>query len=70
MIEHPCPVCGRERKLYVRSSVRGPGTKPTKTGKHRAGEKRTRRELRATCGRKLCKQVQRGRSLLAGQGGP
>lgn len=61
----PCPVCGRPRKLYVRKSVRGPGTKTTKTGKHRAGEQRTRREIRATCGRKKCQQVQRARSLLA-----
>lgn len=67
MTQHPCPVCGKPRKLYVRSSVRGPGTK---SGKHRAGEKRTRRELRATCGKKLCQQIQRGRSLLAHQGGP
>lgn len=65
MTKHPCPVCGRPRKLYVRLSVRGQDS-----GKHRKGEKRTRRELRATCGKKLCQQIQRGRSLLANQGGP
>jgi hypothetical protein len=67
MTTHPCPVCGRPRKWYIRQSVRGPNTK---SGKHHAGEQRNRRELRATCGRKLCRQIQRGRSLLAGQGGP
>jgi hypothetical protein len=64
--KYPCPVCGAPRKVYVRKTVRGPSTK----GDHRAGEQRNRRELRATCGKKLCQQVQRGRSLLANQGGP
>jgi hypothetical protein len=65
MTKQPCPVCGRARKWYVRESTRG-----TTSVTHKAGEKRTRRELRATCGRKLCQQIQRGRTLLAGHGGP
>lgn len=64
---YPCPVCGAPRKIYVRQTVRGPSTKG---GKHKAGEHRNRREIRATCGKKVCQQVQRGRSLLANQGGP
>ena len=68
--QYPCPVCGAPRKVYVRQTVRGPDTKSTKSGKHRAGEQRNRRELRATCGKKVCQQIQRGRSLLANQGGP
>jgi hypothetical protein len=60
----PCPVCGAPRKLYIRTTRRGAQT--TK-GRHRPGERRTRRELRATCGKKRCQTVLRGRSL-AGEG--
>jgi hypothetical protein len=63
--EHPCPVCGRPRKVYTRVSVRGPGTK---SGGHRVGERRRRRDLRATCGRKKCLQILRARTLLKGAG--
>jgi hypothetical protein len=58
-----CPVCHEPRKLYVRKSRRGPGTK---SGRHKPGEKRVRRELRATCGKKRCQQILRGRTLALG----
>ena len=55
-----CPVCGELRKWYVKTTRRGP---KTVKGRHRPGERRTRRELRATCGKKKCRTVLRGRTL-------
>jgi len=55
----PCPICGKPRKLYIRTTRRGPSTK---SGKHLPGQTRTRRELRQTCGKKRCQQILRGRS--------
>lgn len=62
----PCPVCGAPRRWYVHTGKRG---RATKGGGHRAGEHRSRRELRDTCGKKRCQQVLRARSLLKNAGG-
>ncbi len=61
-IQFPCPWCGDERHIYVATSRRGPGTKG---GHHRPGEWRTKRERRATCGKKRCKTLQRAATLHA-----
>jgi hypothetical protein len=50
----PCPICGNPRKWYVKRTKRSSGP--------RKGQRRTRRELRDTCGRKRCTTIQRGRT--------
>jgi hypothetical protein len=55
-----CPVCGDPCKVYVRISRR---RKAKKGSSHRAGERRTRRDVRDTCGKKRCVTIQRGRKL-------
>jgi len=62
-----CPVCGEPRKLYVRVTRRKKKNPPGST--HLKGEKRTRRELRDTCGKKRCQAIQRGRTLAQVGGG-
>jgi hypothetical protein len=57
----PCPVCGEPCKVYFRVSRRG--TKTKKGSSHRAGERRTRREVRDTCCKPRCITVLRGRKL-------
>jgi len=56
-----CPVCGDPCKIYSRVSRRG--SKTTKGSSHLAGERRTRREIRDTCGKQRCVTILRGRKL-------